>query len=422
MQVLTPSEYDERELRDRHLGLHWRIPNRDLILALGVPFRNEKQFRAINSILTEVVLAAEEGRRVSYSRHRPSYTGKQRFHGISYTLRTITRSVDELVELGLVESWVSSKHNRGTQSKVWATPMLMDALKNEPAVQELRHIIRLKDDEGVLIDYPVRDATHRLKKGLERINRDLGSIQVDFDGSGISRTSRQITIDGSHYRITPPALYRVFNRGSLAFDMGGRAYSGYQSIPQACRQKMLLNGESVAEPDFEAMHVSIAYAQRDKPLTFDPYTTGEFPRAHGKLALMVDFNAASREGAIMALLNKKDDTKNPWPYSWSQTSKLIGCLERLHPTIRDFFHSDRGIRWMRKDSDIILRATRMCLDAGIAALPVHDSIVCPSRDRGRVGEIMQASFAHSFPQISACSIRGSAFEKPTDAEAFSPSA
>ena len=402
-QLLTPSEYDERELRDRFLGFQWKTLDEDRIRSLGVPFRNEAELRVASSILIEAVLADDEGRRVSYSRHRPYYTGKQRYHGTDYTLRTVTRSVDSLAELGIINQWNSSKYNRGRQSQLWATPMLMNAFKDVAAVYDPHEIIRLKNDDGELIEYPFRDATSRLKKGLERNNSDLSSIVVDFAGPGIMRTSRQITINGSHYRITPPALYRVFNRSS--FSMGGRAYAGYQSLPKPCRQRMLLNGEPVAEPDFEAMHISIAYAQRGKPLNFDPYETGEFPRKYGKLAMMVDLNAATREGAIMALLQKRDHPKNPWPYSWGETSKLIGCLERLHPTIKDLFHSDQGIRWMRDDSDIILRATRTCLDAGLAVLPVHDSMLCAQRDRGRVAEIMQASFAHSFPKVTSCSIR-----------------
>jgi hypothetical protein len=34
---------------------------------------------------------------------------------------------------------------------------------------------------------------------------------------------------------------------------------------------------------------------------------------------------------------------------------------------------------MRRDSDLILASTRTCLNAGIAALPVHDSLIVPLR-------------------------------------------
>jgi hypothetical protein len=60
-------------------------------------------------------------------------------------------------------------------------------------------------------------------------------------------------------------------------------------------------------------------------------------------------------------------------------TKIMEALKAKHSRVSDAFCLNAGIRLMRQDSDLILASTRACLDAGIPALPVHDSLIVPRR-------------------------------------------
>ena len=90
---------DEGE-RDRPLSFHWRTIDFARIHALGVPHQKDKDRNAArNAILTEAILAHDEGRWVSYSRRKEFYAGLRRYHGTAYTYATVTAAIDELLRL-----------------------------------------------------------------------------------------------------------------------------------------------------------------------------------------------------------------------------------------------------------------------------------------------------------------------------------
>jgi hypothetical protein len=76
--------------------------------------------------------------------------------------------------------------------------------------------------------------------------------------------------------------------------------------------------------------------------------------------------------------------KPEWTLSRPDTAHLIDTLKRRNPTIADALHADQGVRLMRIDSDITIRAMRRCADAGIPVLPVHDAMITPARHQQRV--------------------------------------
>jgi hypothetical protein len=402
-------DFDPRE-RDRPLTFHWtsiadwtRLPELPWSSAKGK--RGKCWNAALNSILTEAVLAHDEGRWVSYSRRKEFYAGLTRYHGTAYTFATVTSVIAELVRLGLVEEERASPGQRGWQSRFRATPKLIQAFRGASFKYQLQGLIRLKDEDGQLIDYRDTDATRRMQREMERINEFLAAFDLQLNAPDIMRTAHHLIVDGAYYRQTTPGLYRVFNRGS--FSLGGRLYGWWQSLPKARRRQLLLNGEAVVEPDFEQMHVSMLYAMSGQRLEGDAYETGEFPREHGKLAFNVALNAKTLSGAIAALANKPD-----WPYSHQETARLLAVLKQRNAPIADYLHADMGIRLMRKDSDITLDVMKACAKAGIPALPIHDSILTPARYEGRVAEIMEASAARRFNGISPCRVRVSAHSVP----------
>jgi hypothetical protein len=230
---------------------------------------------------------------------------------------------------------------------------------------------------------------------VETINRQLESITIAFSGRDVRSEGNWWVIGGTQYFSAPPRLRRVFSRAS--FDMGGRAYGPWQSLPARDRAMMLINGEPTLEPDFVALHPSIAYALRDVQFVDDPYET-DFPRTYGKAAFNIALNAKSFPSARAAIARDLN-------LDMASATRLLRAIILKHRAVSDLFFSDAGVRLMRIDSDIALNTVMSCQIKGIPVLPVHDSFITPVRYADQTAEIMEACFASRFPQSGTCRVR-----------------
>ena len=385
--------YENDNGRDKPLSFHWRAKP-DVFEALFGSSGNRKLDDVRNSILTEGVLAFESGGRwVSYSRQRGFYV--DRYCGTPISYETVTRSLERALVEGLVEEERArpGDHLRtGSQSRFRAMPCLVAAYRGAELRHELHELIRLRDEMGRLISYRETDATLRMRREIERINEFLRPLVVELNAPGVIRTERHLLMpSGQHILMLPPSLYRVFNRGS--FRLGGRLYGGWwQSVPNRSwqlRQRLMVNGEPVVEPDYEAMHARILYAERGLKFEGDPYETGIFPRREGKLAFLIGLNARNSVAAIGAIAEALRVERQ-------HAAKLLKAVKARHPAITDFFGADHGLKLMRIDSEITLGVMRRCVHADIPALPVHDSFVTSARHDGHVREFMEQSLAFHF--------------------------
>jgi hypothetical protein len=394
------SEFAERahpHERDVPLTFRWRSPQ-PAIARLDLPQpKNARYAEARDAVFTEAVLAADTGRAVSFSRRKAHYVRRRRYYGPSYAYATVLAAVSDGVAAGLLDEQRARPGSRDRQSCFRATSRLCQLLKtSSPEYQPGQEAIWLRDSNGSLIDYQDNPLTHRLREEVEVINRQLQSIIVTFSGSDVRSEGNWWVIGGSHYFAAPPRLRRVFSRAS--FDMGGRAYGPWQSLPSRHRAMMLINDEPTLEPDFVALHPSIIYALRGVHFVGDPYETAEFPRAHGKAGFNIALNAKSYSGARAAIARDLNlDT--------ASATRLLRAITLKHRAVSDLFFSDAGVRLMRIDSDIALHTVTSCLIKGIPVLPVHDSFITPDRHAGQTAEIMEACFASYFPQPGTCRVR-----------------
>ncbi len=405
MHLLTSLDDDELELdeglRDRPLVCHWSTSNRELVETLGIPFRNEAQFMACNSILTEAVLARLEGRRVSYSRRPEFYSEKQRYHGTAFSYRTIPPMVDLLAQRGLVEKWTSSNCHRGTQSQFWATDKLLELWAGAPIVYGQLDPILRKDKNKNLVSYTDTAFTIQRRKAVQEQNEALTSYSLELACEGVTSTERYFVIDGHYYRRDQPGMRSIFIRDS--WRKGGRNYHWVQNIPRPYRPQMTLNGEPVAQPDFSRMHAGMLYDEIGKPLSRgdDAYDIPGFDRSDVKLAFNVLINARNRRSAYHALM---DMDPEDWDLSGYETNRLFDAIELRHPAIARYLHSDCGVGLQFEDSEIMMGILNSCRKAGIAAFPIHDAVLCTRRDQDRVIEFMEASYASRFPGLNSCKI------------------
>jgi hypothetical protein len=384
--------------RDRPLSFYWTVED-EIIRSLPVPTSDDKDERAaLNSILTEAVLAADADQWVSYSRSNDFYSGRRRYHGTAYSRRTVIPNIDQLASAGLIDHDRAPPGRRGWQSRFRASPRLLDLWHDVRAEFDRPEVIYLKNDDKDLIDYRDTDRTRRMRREVHELNEYLRAIRFDINAPDARRTTHHVELDGAFYLETPPEIYRVFNRGS--WSMGGRAYGWWQGLKKERRAAALINGEPVLEPDFDAMHAAILYARLGQSLNFDPYETGDYPRKEGKLAFVIAINARSHAGAVSAIASKLDCEKE-------YAAGLYGAVRRRNHDLDDAgaFGSDKGAGLMWEDSEVTLGALNGSARAGIAALPVHDSMLTGARHADQMAGLMRESFESRFEGSIRCRVR-----------------
>ena len=235
------------------------------------------------------------------------------------------------------------------------------------------------------------------------INRDLGTITIAFNGADVRNEGSCWIVGETHCLSVPPRLRRVFSRAS--FDMGGRAYGPWQSLPARHRAMMLINGEPTLEPDFVALHPSIVYALRGFNLLATRMRQRNFPRTW-KAGFNIALNAKSYSSARAAIARDLN-------LDMASATRLLRAITLKHRAVSDLFFSDAGVRLMRIDSDIALNTVMSCQIKGIPVLPVHDSFITPARHAGQTAEIMEACFASRFRQSDTAGSKSNPLQNHT---------
>ncbi|MFF9551216.1 hypothetical protein [Methylobacterium fujisawaense] len=388
--------------RDHALTHHWRVPGRlhDLpgLSVLG----KSNQRRARASVLACAVIAhGTEHPAVSYSRRQAWYVG--RYEGVPMTYRTVTGAVDEAIAAGYLDCVraMPGDHLRTQrQSTFCATPLLMDAMAGIRLEYERGSSIRLRDANGEPMTFRETERVARMRREMDGIREFMAGFDVgispdaspgDWQVDQHRIRARKVRDGRETWTTVIPTpgndVYRVFGRGR--FDKGGRLYGGFwQNLPKDRRRELLINGEISVEPDYEFLHPTILYAMRGAALVGDPYETGYFPRAHGKLALNVSLNALSLALAVNAIMNKERVAPGSWPHCRRYTEKLVEAVVARNKPIAGDIGADRGIDCMAIDSGMAVKVLKACAKADIPCLPVHDSFRVRARDEGRVTAIM----------------------------------
>jgi hypothetical protein len=370
----------------------------DFVAGLGLPAPRNADHEATRSmLLAEVLLGAESGQGVSYSRRKVFYADGRRYRSRAYTYTAVMRSVDELVQHGLLHEHRVAPNNRGWQSSIWATPDLLDVASAYHAELNFHagEPIRLKDAAGKLVDYAETRQTWHLRRGLEPVNASLKELRIELTGA--ERRGRHLCIGDTLILPLPGnGLHRIFSRGSFKFH--GRAYGWWQNIPRKVRPDLMIDGEPTAEADYAALHATMLYCRRGLKLDDDPYEIADIPRDHVKQGFNIALNAPDRRSALYALADRAQ-------IGATDADRLLVAVEHRHKSISDAFFSDAGIRLMRDDSDMILSAVSAANERGVVALPIHDALVVQARHSDVAAEVMVEAFEKIVGRANPCHVK-----------------
>ena len=178
------------------------------------------------------------------------------------------------------------------------------------------------------------------------------------------------------FEIKKKSLHRVFNRGSLDFDKGGRGYGGfYQGIPDSVRKRILINGNETVEYDYSGLHIRMLYHQLGLEFTGDPYLVGDNSlRDEYKKVALISINA-KRQGAHVAVRDALKDEGFAIADDLDAVQGMMKDFQVRHVPIKEFLFSGVGIDLQNKDSKIMDAILTELHERGITGLPIHDSVI-----------------------------------------------
>ena len=254
-------------------------------------------------------------------------------------------------------------------------------------------IIQISDEErGIGGEPPDVTASRGVLEEVNRINREADlDLPADAWARILQRRSGKTDDQdrlaaGDRDRV---ALYRKFVRN---WQEGGRLYGGWwQTVPKSERTNLTIDGQTTVELDYARLHPTILYAQRGLVLDADPYTVPGFDTPGMREVGKRTFNR---------LLNGKAVRLQPDQQDLSQLgpdipfNAFVEALRTKHLPIADAFGTKVSARLQRVDSDIIVEVLRRTSDAGVPALPIHDSVIVPETEEALARTAMSEAYRH----------------------------
>jgi hypothetical protein len=408
---------DERfRERDHPLVTSCRLPG--LAEAIGLrPAPSAAHELVRDTYLTNICMAGEADKAMSYSRRRARYP-MSRYRRSDFTYGNVTRVAADIVGTELVTEDRTEPGVRGRQSTLKATPELMALWSNigrDPIYDGSDETIILKsrDEERRLLEYVDTPAVRAMRDDLRTINEMFASMDVEvpggkeianglllFEKPGKDKYGRPV-IKRHHVRLSQKTGRRIFAE-QFNRHLHGRLYVAFQNIPSDARKTMRINGEACIELDFEAMHPTLAYNEAGIRMDDKPYALGHgITRNEAKLGLLIGFNADDRLSAVRALVRDDDELQIPY----HQAVKIIDAVFERHDPIRRMLCTDSGIKFMNIDSRITVGAMKALVDRGIPVIGVHDSLIVPTRFEGQAREEMDKSWCKHSKGPNPCSIK-----------------
>jgi hypothetical protein len=235
---------------------------------------------------------------------------------------------------------------------------------------------------GRLIDYPDDcSEANALRKELRSYNEFLSKADI--------------SVMGLENPPPPKPFKRIFaTSGPVRFNLHGRLYAGqvggwHQGLPKAQRHLILINGERVAEIDFNAMHLRLAYceAQCTTP-SGDLYAVHHELEPYRPAVKIVVSAMLSITGELTKLPSSVREACPELPRQWT-AKRIASAVKAYHPSITHLFGKDRGIAYMHTDSTLLMMVLTRMMAKGLPALALHDAILTQTSAKNAAIAVMQ---------------------------------
>lgn len=315
--------------------------------------------------------------------------------------KPFNRAVALMVDIGLLTMKVGYRHDRWSRmpSSITRTPALVLPVLRDwsgLSLEDHEHLIVLNEDKS-----QQREPSQPLLQWfaeLVTINARLCMANIEMrNATHIASWSGTVAdrLITPHHR----HLHRVFNG---TFERGGRLYGGWwQTLPREHRKHIRIDGESAVNVDYSTLHLRLAYAEAGcEPPHGDLYDlTGhdhersdwQILREGRKRLVSAVFTSKRRlrqwPGATHA---ERESIRSCFPNGAKVREEVAAIRHRHHAIAHDWLECGQGMRLQRLESDILVAVLLKLGARGIAALPIHDSVLVARSRGGTARRIMEA--------------------------------
>jgi hypothetical protein len=237
-----------------------------------------------------------------------------------------------------------------------------------------------------LIDYTDTAETHRIRKILERANTVNNSADIMH------------VVNHRSLRLNT-GLIAVFQN---KFTLGGRLYargiSYFQGLAEEERQEITINGSTVVELDYSALHPMLLYASKGIQYLGDPYSAvDKRPEVRPFLKILLlcminaDFLWAQRAANTWLYGLEKNEIRQLNNIGITKARPFMDKFMAVHRPIAHYLCTGKetGMRLMNKDSKIALDVIDHFTKQGIPILCMHDSFIVQKQYANELKQVMQ---------------------------------
>lgn len=395
------------------LNQYVRIPD-NILEKLSMLYPTE--YEGVRHCLGLIIVNLLKFGQVAYSRDKNFYSENHtKFFWHKSTLDAVDIAIDDGYAIGLSRGRVNYEHS--VSSMLGAGPRLHQFSLHRDVELDLESLPLLSVDKRPVYDNTdmmfVRERiaktdreliTHDVYQQLLVLNNRLDRIYDEALRLNKNYWN-EIVIDPLH--IDP--RQRCFNRVGLTriFKGGGvgrwfqKGEMSFQQLPKEERRKLLLNGEEVAELDYSASHPHILYAWAGGQCPDDFYERimekCGCSKEIAKNIVLISINIPAETSLIGSVnntaRNKNKATSESTLYAELKKSGLrakdvVAAFREAHPLIENYIYSASANKLMLVESDIMTSVLLELMELGIAALPVHDSVIVPSRHQDVASRVM----------------------------------
>lgn len=363
--------------------------------------------QALGAMIADILRAA------SYKPTRPCFRelAAKAFTGMEVGYQPFTRALADMERHGYVavtKGTCAWKDQPGTVTRIYSTPRLLEFLLSFGITPQSRfaHFTYKRAYE----DTPpiqLRASSIRKKKTVTRGRK----MKVDYNHSRVKCYVEQIrkinrfladqSFTGSDDAdLEDIALYRGFNCGdqpNYEYNKGGRIYGKHQNIERCKRNDIRINGHDTIEIDVSACFLTIAHHLLGKSFSNnrDPYDGPDLPRPIIKAWINMtlsygNYHSRWPKETVDDLAEQGFNNvrkRHPISKTRKEILKHFPIIEEWCNSLFDW--SDLFFIESQIIADLI---ECLAFDQGIAALPIHDSIIISNEYEG----ITKACFSDMF--------------------------
>lgn len=357
--------------------------------------------------------------KIGVSLHKNHYKAKTRYNALHISYLTV-EIIDILEDAGLIHQapgvFGRAIALKNRTARIWPTPKLMTMFQDAkfsvldigPPLDAEVIILNQPDPERpgkkVLVEYEDTDEIRRMRDVVQQYNQLIHGTFIDIptvvrpgESSGF-----EDEYDVDH---NDKFTRRIFNRGSTAFDKGGRFYGGWwQQCPADLRERIFIDDEPVSEIDYSGLHIVILYANEEidywEEIGTDPYTIPllnfmgdtSSQRALCKELLLIALNAKDERKTYQAFRANAPTGSLYRHMTDDELGEILSALKDRHSPIAHKIANDAGIDLMNQDSRMAEIVIEHFTDQGIPVLAIHDSFLVPMGLESELEDVMRHAF------------------------------